>query len=221
MNSVAFIKDKIKNTEVLFFDLDGTLIDTEPLYCRFWKEACLFYGFELSDEQVLTLRSRDHQSTMEFLTKISGGTLDYALTRAKRIELMDEYLKTHPIQIKEGAIEFLTLLKQQNKKLYIVSANTVEKCERTIKPLGLAKFFDGIISANDVKRGKPFPDVYLKASDHVHRFPSEIVVFEDSPNGLKSASDAGCFVVMVEDLTSHNDKLNYVDGVISSFTELL
>ena len=131
MNNVAFIKDKIKNTEVLFFDLDGTLIGTEPLYCRFWKEACLFYGFELSDEQVLTLRSRDHQSTMEFLTKISGGTLDYSLTRAKRIELMDEYLKTHPIQIKEGAIEFLTLLKQQNKSfsqsLFFFTSNIKHK----------------------------------------------------------------------------------------------
>ena len=221
LNNISQVKERIKNTEVLFFDLDGTLIDTEPLYFRFWKEACRFYGFTLSDEQALSLRSRDRGSALEFFKKISGGALDYVKARTKRTELMNEYFKEHPIQLKAGVIEFLSSLKQQNKRLFIVTANTVERCKEIIEPLNLAQYFNGIISAKDVKRGKPFPDVYLKACDHVHQLPSKVVVFEDSPNGLKSASEAGCFTVMVEDMTPYIEELNYIDGVISSFMDLL
>ena len=201
--NLDLIKEKIKNTKVLFFDLDGTLIDTEHLYFRFWKEACRYYGYEISDNDALSMRSREKKSAEEFLSKISDGLLDYETTRNKRIELMNKYLSTHPIQLKNGAIEILKLYKSQNKQIYIVTANTIEK--------------HGAIR----KRGSPFPDVYLYACEITKTKPNEVVVFEDAPNGLMSSSAAGCYTVMVEDLTPFEKEMNYVDGAISSLIELL
>ena len=219
--NLELIKNKIKDAEILFFDLDGTLIDTEPLYYRFWKEASKYCGYELSHKEALQMRSLDKNFAMQFLSQVSNGILRYDEVKAKRIELMSKYLLTHPITFKEGAIELLSKYKQEGKKIYIVTANTVEKAERIINDLGFMSLLSGIISAKDVKRGKPYPDVYLSASKQAGKNPSEIVVFEDSPNGLKSSYDAGCFTVMVEDLTPYTSDMNYVHGAVKSLKNLL
>ena len=72
-----------------------------------------------------------------------------------------------------------------------------------------------------MKRGKPFPDVYLKACETVNASPSEVVTFEDSPNGLLSSYRSGCFTLMVEDLTPYDESMDYVDAAVSSLRELL
>ena len=218
--NVDKIIEKLKNAKTIFFDLDGTLIDTEKLYFRFWKEASSFYGFEIKDEDALYMRSINPVSGREYLEKISNGKLDYQLVREKRIKLMNEYLLTHQIEIKLGAIELLTLLNKEHKNIYIVTANTVKKAEGIIRNLNFMHLVNKVISAKDVERGKPFPDVYLKACEIVKEKPNDIIVFEDSPNGLISSHKAGCFTVMVEDLTSYNEKMDYVDASIKSFLEL-
>ncbi len=220
-NDISLIKNKINTAEVLFFDLDGTLIDTEPLYYRFWKEASKYYGYELSHEEALLMRSRDKQSAIDFLNIVSNGLLDYYKVKEKRIELMDEYLKDHPIRMKEDAYSLLKKLKKEGKKIFIVTANTVEKAERIIKEVGFLYLLDGIISAKDVKRGKPFPDVFLFASKYVNKNPEEIIVFEDSPNGLMSSHSAGCFTIMVEDMSNYDPSMDYVDAYIHNFHEIL
>lgn len=219
--NLELIKKKIEEVDTLFFDLDGTIIDTEKLYFRFWKEACLFYGFQMNDEQALAMRSRERTSAKEFIETISNGKLDYIKTREKRTELMDQYFKTHKRKIKPGILEFLAKSRLNYKKLYIVTANSVEKTEEILRSIELTKTFDGIISARDVERGKPFPFVYLKACEQINKSPSEVVVFEDSPNGLLSSYNAGCFTVMIEDMSPYNDDMDYVDGVIESFFDLL
>ena len=215
------ILEKVEEVDTIFFDLDGTIIDTEPLYFRFWKEACLFYGFELSDEQALSMRSRDRGSAKEFIESISHGKLDYVKTREKRTELMNEYFKTHKYKIKPGIIEFICKIRLNCKKLYIVTANAVERTEDILNLIGMRKSFDGIISARDVQRGKPYPFVYLEACRQVNKNPADVVVFEDSPNGLLSSFSAGCFTVMVEDMTPYTGDMDYVDGVIESFEQLM
>ena len=219
--NVNEIKNRLKSAEVVFFDLDGTLIDTEPLYYRFWKEASKFYGYELNHEEALSMRSRDKQSAIEFLSEVSGGLLDYYKVKEKRIELMSEYLSTHPIVLKDGALEVLKKLKDENKKIYIVTANTVEKSERIINQVGFRYLIDEIISAKDVKRGKPFPDVFLYACEYVQKEPKDVIVFEDSPNGLISSHEAGCYTIMMEDMSDYNPSMDYVDAAISSWKSIL
>ena len=221
IKNLNLIKKKIDGTNTIFFDLDGVLIDTEKLYFRFWKEACLFYGFTISDEDTLSLRSRDPNDAREFFKRIFDGKLDYDMTRSKRIELMNHYFETHPIELKECAVEILKSLKERGKKLYIVTANKVDKAVKIMDSLHIIEYFSEIISAKDVKRGKPFPDVYLKACEHVKMEPKDVVVFEDSPNGLKASHSAGCFTIMVEDLTPYTNDMDYVDGAISSLKEVL
>ena len=217
--NIDLIENKIKEAKVLFFDLDGVLIDTESLYFRFWKEACAYYGYELDDESALSMRSRDVEDAREFFNSL--GKLNYDQVKAKRIELMSAYLINHPIRYKPGALNILQKYQNEGKKIYIVTSNTVEKAKKIVDGLKLDKYIEDIISAKDAKRGKPFPEPYLLACSKININPSEVVVFEDSPNGLKSSYSAGCFTVMVEDLTKWDKTMKYVNGTISSFEELL
>ena len=219
--NIDLIKSKIKKVDTIFFDLDGVLIDTEKLYFRFWKEAASFYGYELSDEDALAMRSRDPIDAKEFFKTISNGLLDYDLVRAKRVELMDAYLLEHPIELKPFAIETLEKLKNDKKKLYIVTANKVDKATKICDFLHINEYFVAIISAKDAPRGKPFPYVYIEACKQVDKEPKDVLVFEDSPNGLKASHDAGCFTVMVEDLTPYDENMGCADGVISSLEEII
>lgn len=220
-NDIERLKRIIDNKEDFFFDLDGTLIDTEKLYFKFWKEASKFYGYELKDEEALSMRSLEEKSAIELFDKYSNGVLDYKITKLKRIELMNEYFINHPIEIKEGAKEFLLLLKKKNKKIYIVTANAIEKANKIIGEIGFINLIDGVISAKNVNRGKPYPDVYLYAVKKTNTNSNEAIVFEDSPNGLLSSSRAGLYTVMIEDMSKYDESMDYVDSYISSFIDLI
>ncbi len=217
-SNVGQLKGKLKQVDVIFFDLDGTLIDTEKLYFRFWKEASKFCGRELTDEEALNLRSLESNTAMKMFKSIG---LDYVITRNKRIELMNEYFLTHEIEIKSYAREFLELLKTQRKKLYIVTANEIEKAECILKEINFQHLIDGIITAKEVDKGKPFPNVFIYACEKVKKKPEDIIVFEDSPNGLIASYQAGCFTVMVEDMTPYTKDMDYVHASIASFKKLL
>ena len=73
--------------------------------------------------------------------------------------------------------------------------------------MGLWQYFDKVQSAANIKHGKPAPDVYLAASSLLGLSPSECMAFEDSPNGVRSASSAGCITVMVPDLSGPDEEL--------------
>ena len=215
------IKNKLNKLNTIFFDLDGTIVDTEKIYFRFWKEASKIYGYELKDEEALNLRSREHKSAKEYIEHVSNGKLDFDIVRNKRIELMKEYFLDYPIELKEGAKELLTKLNSEGKYIYIVSANEANKTWNILKKTNIDYLVKDVISSKDVKRGKPFPDVYLKACQLAGVRPQDVLTFEDAPCGLKSSYDAGCFTVMVEDIDQYNDNIDYVSGAVSSLKELL
>ena len=82
--NVKELKDKLNKIDTIFFDLDGTIIDTEPLYFRFWKEASKLNGYELSDSEALGMRSRDSNNATNYLRDLSDGILIYQKVKQDR-----------------------------------------------------------------------------------------------------------------------------------------
>ena len=133
--------------------------------------------------------------------------LDYTAIRAYRKEIMEEYLKKNGIEIKKGAIELLTFLKEKNIQRAIATATDTRRAERYLKEIGLYEYFDQIICATMVTHGKPAPDIYEFACEKLGLQPKECMAVEDSPNGVESAYRAGCQVVMVPDQTRPDHEL--------------
>lgn len=210
----------LSSIKLFAFDLDGTLVDTERAYNYAWCKACEQMGFDLSSEQALFLRSCDAKLGYKYLSELFHTEFSYEQLKEIRGQYMDEFfVQNGGIKLKKGALNFVTYLKEEKKDVCIVSAATVKKVQETIRGLLLPFTIDDLFSAKDVEHGKPFPDVYLKLSAEKKIKPSEILVFEDSPNGVKSAVSAGCHVVFIPDLTDETG-LEGIDYVFSDFDEV-
>ncbi len=187
--------------DTVIFDMDGTLIDTEKYFRVCWPKALAVYGFQMTDEQALSMRSLGRPFAPVHLKEMFGDTIDYHLVREKRKELFEECIRENGIAIKPGAVELLMWLREQGFRTAIATATDMERAERYLKMLGLYEHFDRIISATMVKEGKPSPDIYLYACEQMNRAPEDCIAVEDSPNGVQSAYRAGCKVVLVPDQT--------------------
>lgn len=207
--------------KTVIFDLDGTLIDTEKYFKVFWRKAAEAFGFNMSEEQALELRSLGRPFAPALLQEWFGEDFDYAAVRDKRRQLMKEYLDKKGIELKQGAIEALKWLKQNGYRVALATATPVDRAAGHLKETGIYEYFDTIVSAAQVERGKPAPDVYLFACKQLGEQPENCIAVEDSPNGVNSACEAGLRVVMVPDQTEPDESLKgKLYACISSLEEL-
>lgn len=195
------------NIKGIISDMDGVILDTEKLYVRFWCEAANFYGYPMKTEHAMSIRSMARPLAIKKLKGYFGEAFDYPAVHSKRIELMDKYIKENGIEAKIGAKELLTYLKENGYKIALATATPVERAKNYLNRVDLLKYFDIITSAKEVKNGKPAPDIYLFASQKLGLNPQECLALEDSQNGIKSASSAGCKTVMVPDLDGPTDDI--------------
>ena len=194
--------------KAVLFDMDGTLIDTEKYYRIFWPKALAQFGYHMTDEQVLFMRSLGRPFAPKQLKEWFGEKLDYYAVRDRRKQLMEEHLDRVGIELKPGAVEILEALKKRGILAAVATATDLERTEKYLRLVGLREYFDRLISATQVKEGKPSPDIYVYACEQLGLAPEECIAVEDSPNGVKSAYGAGCRVIMVPDQTEPDEELS-------------
>ena len=205
----------------VIFDMDGTLIDTEKYYRIFWPKALAEFGYHMTDEQALTMRSLGRPFAPGRLKEWFGEELDYYAVRQRRKDMMEECLDREGIRRKPGALELVRRLKADGITTAIATATDPERTAKYLRLTGLEGYFDRLISATQVKEGKPSPDIYLFACEQLGLKPEECLAVEDSPNGVLSAYRAGCKVVMVPDQTEADEKIKkYLYAVAESLDEV-
>ena len=209
-----------KIIKAVLFDLDGTIIDTEKYYRLHWPKAFAKFGYELTDEQGLRMRSLGSPFVEEYLQSIFGKKIETTEIKNYARSLVDESVNTNGLELKYGVIECLKFLKTKNVKIAIVTATAIARATKYVNDAKIEEYFDDIISAKNVPYGKPAPDVYLTACEKLNVKPEETIAVEDSPNGVMSASRAGCNVVMVTDQTEAEEELkSHLFGSIRSLGE--
>ena len=190
------MKDTI--TAVLF-DMDGLVLDTEKLYTRFWQEAAKAFGYPMTKEQALGMRSLNRGAGLAKLQSYFGMSVDYDVIRNKRIELMDAFVEQEGVALKPGIHELLAFLKERGIKTAIATSSPMERTLLYLGSVGLQSSFDELVSGYMVEKGKPEPDIYLYAAEQLGVAPKECMVLEDSPAGILAAHRAGCVPVMIPD----------------------
>ena len=199
-----------KKIKAVLFDLDGTLTDTEKYYQSAWPEALKHFGYEMSPEKPLELRSLGRPFVFEKFREWYGEDVDYWAIRDYRKALVEDILKEEGIPLKPGVHETLSWLKEHNIFISLVTANDKERAHRYLKKIGLFDYFNAIICADMVEQGKPAPDIYSYACKELQVNPADTFAVEDSPNGCMSAYRAGCNVIMIPDLSEPDEELQKI-----------
>ena len=191
----------------ILFDMDGTLFDTEKHYQWAWRKAIADAGYELDASEVLKLRSLGAPYNVAQFQEWFGEEVDYRAIRQEREDLMKDML-AHEIPLKPQVPQTLEKLRQMGYSMAVATATAQEQAVSNLKLAGLLPFFDHVISASMVKRGKPAPDVYLYACEVLGVQPENCYAVEDSPNGVMSAHAAGCRTIMIPDLSQPDAELS-------------
>lgn len=193
--------------KAVIFDMDGLMLDTETLLQRFWCEAAQFYGYPMTPEIVLGIRSLSYKYAIKHLKRVFGDDFDYPKVRAKRIELMNEYIRRNGVIKKKGLDELLDFIAKTPLKAAVCTATDFERTKMYLESVGVFDKFDDLICGNMVEYGKPAPDIYKSACKRLGLLPEECIALEDSPNGIISAAVAGLNAVMIPDLTKPSEDI--------------
>lgn len=191
----------------VLFDMDGVILDSEKLYTRFWREACAFYGFDMSWEQALGMRSLNHALAQQKLTQWFGQEASYPELHAKRIELMGAYVARYGVEAKPGIRELLSFLHSRGIPSAVTTASPPDRIREHLGPLGLMEEFTRICPAAEVRCGKPEPDIYLYGAACLGLPPEQCLALEDSYTGMLSAHRAGCLNTVVPDLDEPGEEM--------------
>ncbi len=210
----------------IIFDCDGVLVDSEPLSMRADVLLLKRYGIEISEEEAHNrFVGTTFQSMLDMMSLQFGTVFPEGLHAVKN--RMVEELYRQELQVVSGVKDILPAIKAKGLSMSIASNSPRKRVELAIALTGIADFFERITTYEDVKNGKPAPDVFLKAAERAGAAPLQCLVVEDSLTGATAALAAGMrtigFVGTHAEPDHHSSALQAlgVTAVIGSMAELV
>jgi HAD superfamily hydrolase (TIGR01509 family) len=176
------------------FDCDGTLADSMPVHYRAWADTVQKYGGQIPEELFYSLGGWPSRKMVELLNERFGSSLDPETIANEKEQLYVQRIDTiRPIlEVADFAREVAAFA-----KVSVASGGILPVVTKTLAAVGFENFFPIIVTSEQVKHGKPFPDMFLEAASRMGVEPSDCLVLEDSPAGFEAAISAGMDYVVV------------------------
>lgn len=186
--------------QAVIFDMDGLLLDTEPLYRAAWQQASQVCGRMLSDAVYARLLGRNRADAERMLAQEfgEGFALEHFRTVCKQFEAA-EFAKG-PIPKKNGVHELMTLLESRHIPKAVATSTERARALPNLAASGLLERFGAVATGDEVAKGKPAPDLFLLAAQRLGVANSGCLVIEDAEPGVRAARSAGMSVYIVPDM---------------------
>lgn len=192
--------------KLVIFDMDGLILDTEKFYYDSWFKFSEEYGFVYNLDKRKALAGMDGNKINQLIAK-DIGSMDKAIElRQKLADYRKEYFMNFKGDMKkEGLIDLLEYLKENNIKACVASSSSREKITYLLENQGISQYFDYYVSGHEVKNGKPHPDIFLKALGLSKLKKKDALILEDSFNGYRAAKSSGIDYVIIHDSSFAKD----------------
>ncbi|SFW49209.1 haloacid dehalogenase superfamily, subfamily IA, variant 3 with third motif having DD or ED/haloacid dehalogenase superfamily, subfamily IA, variant 1 with third motif having Dx(3-4)D or Dx(3-4)E [Sinomicrobium oceani] len=204
----------------VIFDMDGVLVDSEPVHMQILAEVLREMGVEITKEYHFTLVGMGALMLWEKLKKDFGLQGDPKDLLEAHKAYFFEVIGDRDIPPTSGISELLDRLRASGYNLSLGSSSPVKLIDIFMDKVNLREYFDYVVSSEHVANGKPFPDIFLKISELYGIAPESFVVIEDSRNGVKAARAAGMQCIGYRNENSGNQDLSAADLLIDDFREL-
>lgn len=206
--------------KAVIFDMDGVIIDSEPIHLEVDMQTMKNLGCDISVEE---------------LEKYVGTTNEYMLTEIKKnynisesieeilsykLEMTKKKIIQSNLEPIEGIRELLSDLKNKNIPTAIASSSPRDFINVVISKFKLQEYFKYIVSGEDVVSGKPSPDIYIETAKKLALSPKDCTVIEDSRNGVLAAKSAGMKCIGFQNINSGNQDLSKADTIVKSIMEI-
>lgn len=207
--------------KAVIFDMDGVIFDTEKVYLDIWIEVFEKYGYKMTKELYVNVMGTGRKNVIKTFLENFGDDLPIEKMYEEKDNQLFYIIENQGIPLKEGVKELFSMLKEKNYKIALATSAKRERVEKQIKDKWLKESFDAIVCGDDVEKGKPSPDIFLKAAKKIDVEPENCFVVEDSPAGIKAAFSGGMKGIHVEDLkAADEDILKYCEKNFKNLQEI-
>ena len=204
------------------FDMDGLMFDTERLTYKIINQVMAAKGYDYSlDFYKETVGKRSVDVVSMYKEKF-GESFDYQAMKVDNMKIFWDYTAKNGVPAKKGLTQLLDYLKERNIKIALATSTTRKSAVEILTRARVIDYFDALMCADSVEKGKPDPEIFRKACESLGLQPQECMGLEDSFNGIISSSDAGLVTIMIPDLISPTEKIkNRCYKVCNDLTEVI
>ena len=202
--------------KAIFFDHDGTLVDSEPIHFQLWRDVLAGHGVALAESLYrecyagIPTAANAVDLVSRFAIDATAAALAGEKNAATRL-----YLEQHAFPLMPGVSDAVPLLHRAGWRLAIVTGASAGGVQTTLRQHSLAPFFETVVSGDDVRNSKPAPDCYRLAARRLGLSPPACLAIEDTEHGVNSAVAAGVACLAVPNALSGNHDFSQAAAVVS------
>lgn len=207
--------------KAVLFDMDGVIVDTEPLHRKAYYKTFEQLGINVSDDFYVTFTGASTEKV--FQTVISHFGLNANVQEMmvyKRAAFRDYFYNDAEFDLVPGVRNLIEHYHENGIRLVLASSATLTTIHMVFEKFGLEKFFVGKISGADLKESKPHPEIFLNAADLADEPKENCMVIEDSTNGILAAHRAGIFCAAYKSINTQRQDYSLANIIVEKFEEL-
>lgn len=207
--------------DAFIFDMDGVIIDSEPIHSRVKMDTFRHFGLAFEEPELVSYMGRTSGAIFGDVIAKAGRTdiTPAELTEYKHHHYL-EILKSGEIEPVSGTIELIRSLHEAGIPLGLATSSWVEVMNIVLEKFGIRKYFDSVLSGGDLPASKPDPAIYRISAQRLGAEPQHCMVLEDTASGILAAKRAGMYCIAYRNPNSGNQDLSLADRVVEKIEDV-